>query len=59
MPDQPWYKKNTVLKHDITQSRWAANHVISLPMFPDMDDQTCQTVIDAVKTAVEFSMKPI
>jgi UDP-2-acetamido-2-deoxy-ribo-hexuluronate aminotransferase len=59
MPDQPWYKKNTVLKHDITQSRWAAQHVISLPMFPDMDDQTCQTVIDAVKTAVEFSMKPI
>lgn len=59
MPDQPWYKKNTVLKHDITQSRWAANHVISLPMFPDMDDKTCQTVIDAVKTAVEFSMKPI
>lgn len=59
MPDQPWYKKNTPLIHDITNSRWAANHVISLPMFPDMDEQTCQTVIDAVKTAVTFSMKAL
>ncbi len=57
MPDQPWYKANTPLIHDITNSRWAANHVISLPMFPDMTDDQCQTVIDAVKTAVEFSMK--
>ncbi len=57
MPDQPWYKANTQLNHDITNSRWAANHVISLPMFPDMTDDQCQTVINAVKTAVEFSMK--
>ena len=57
MPDQPWYKANTQLIHDITQARWAAAHVVSLPMFPDMTDEQCQTVIDAVKTAVEFSMK--
>ncbi len=57
MPDQPWYKANTPLNHDITNSRWAANHVISLPMFPDMTDEQSQTVIAAVKTAVEFSMK--
>ncbi len=57
MPDQPWYKANTQLIHDITHARWAAAHVVSLPMFPDMTDEQCQTVIDAVKTAVEFSMK--
>jgi UDP-2-acetamido-2-deoxy-ribo-hexuluronate aminotransferase len=59
MPDQPWYKANTPLSHDITNSRWAADHVISLPMFPDMDDQQCQTVIDAVKSSVAFSMKAL
>ncbi len=59
MPDQPWYKANTPLIHDITNSRWAANHVISLPMFPDMTDDQCQAVIAAVKTAVAFSMKAL
>lgn len=57
MPDQPWYAKNTPLKHDITHSRWAANHVISLPMYPDMNLDNQQKVIDAVKTAVEFAAK--
>jgi UDP-2-acetamido-2-deoxy-ribo-hexuluronate aminotransferase len=57
MPDQPWYKQHTVAKHDITQSRWAASHVISLPMYPDMDDKTQDIVIDAVKKSIEFSMK--
>jgi UDP-2-acetamido-2-deoxy-ribo-hexuluronate aminotransferase len=55
MPDQPWYKQNTPCQHDITNSRWAANHVLSLPMYPDMDDKTQDIVIDAVKKAVEFS----
>jgi UDP-2-acetamido-2-deoxy-ribo-hexuluronate aminotransferase len=55
MPDQPWYKENIKCQHDITYSRWAANHVISLPMYPDMDDKTQDIVIDAVKKAVEFS----
>ncbi len=57
MPDQPWYKQHTVAKHDITHSRWAASHVLSLPMYPDMEDKTQDIVIDAVKKSIEFSMK--
>lgn len=57
MPDQPWYKANTPQPKDIGVSRWAADHVISLPMYPDMDDKTQDVVIDAVKKAVEFSVK--
>lgn len=57
MPDQPWYSKNTPQRHDISHSRWAAQHVISLPMFPDMNTDTQQKIIDAVLVAVEFSIK--
>lgn len=57
MPDQPWYKQNTSLRHDITHSRWAADHVISLPMFPDMKFEDQNKVIAAVKEAVAFSVK--
>jgi len=57
MADQPWYAKNTPQRHDITHSRWAAQHVISLPMFPDMTAEQQSQVIAAVKTAVEFSAK--
>lgn len=57
MPDQPWYAKNTPQRHDITHARWAAQHVISLPMFPDMTAEQQSQVIAAVKTAVEFSVK--
>ncbi len=57
MADQPWYAKNTPQRHDITHSRWAAQHVISLPMFPDMTAEQQTKVIAAVKTAVEFSVK--
>jgi len=57
MPDQPWYSKHTPQRHDITYSRWAAQHVISLPMYPDMNLDVQQKVIDAVKVAVEFSAK--
>lgn len=57
MPDQPWYKINTKTTHDISISRWAANHVVSLPMYPDMDDKTQDIVIAAVKKSVEFSVK--
>ena len=57
MPDQPWYKTHTKVQHDINISRWAAGHVVSLPMFPDMKDETQKIVIDAVKTSLEFSMK--
>lgn len=57
MPDQPWYKANTKVTQDISLSRWAADHVVSLPMYPDMDVKTQDTVISAVKKAVEFSVK--
>ena len=57
MPDQPWYKANTPLTHDISISRWAASHVVSLPMYPDMDEKNQDIVIDAVKKSVEFSVK--
>ena len=57
MPDQPWYKENTPVQADITTSRWAANHVISLPLFPDMNLEQQEIVITAVKKSVELSMK--
>ncbi|MBC7465723.1 MAG: DegT/DnrJ/EryC1/StrS family aminotransferase [Bdellovibrio sp.] len=57
MPDQPWYKENTPAQVAIPNSQWAADHVISLPMFPDMTDAQQDVIIDAVKKAVEFSMK--
>lgn len=57
MADQPWYKEHTPTTNDITQSRWAAQHVISLPMFPDMTENMQNQVIESVKKSVEFSMK--
>ena len=57
MADQPWYKKNVACTHDISVSRWAAEHVVSIPLYPDMDQKTQNIVIDAVKKAVEFSVK--
>lgn len=57
MPDQPWYKNHTPLRHDISHSRWAAEHVISLPLFPDMNLSMQNQVIDAVKKAIEFSVQ--
>lgn len=53
MPDQPWYKsqlKGTGM--DWSVSRWAAEHVISLPMYPDMDNGTQDRIIDAVKKSL-------
>jgi UDP-2-acetamido-2-deoxy-ribo-hexuluronate aminotransferase len=57
MADQPWYKQHVACTQDITVSRWAAEHVVSIPMYPDMDEKTQNIVIDAVKKAVEFSVK--
>ncbi|MNJ96873.1 UDP-2-acetamido-2-deoxy-3-oxo-D-glucuronate aminotransferase [compost metagenome] len=52
MPDQPWYKEHTAdPKAELSISRWAADHVISLPMYPDMDNATQDKVIAAVKAA--------
>lgn len=53
MPDQPWYKEHLAApKQDLSNSRWAADHVISLPMFPDMDDATQDRIIAAVVAAL-------
>jgi UDP-2-acetamido-2-deoxy-ribo-hexuluronate aminotransferase len=53
MPDQPWYKEHTVDRAiDIPVSKWLADHVISLPMFPDMTEADQQTVIDAVLKSI-------
>lgn len=52
MPDQPWYKEHTAdPKQELPIARWAAEHVISLPMYPDMDNATQDKVIAAVKGA--------
>lgn len=53
MPDQPWYKENTPCTQDISKARYAAEHVISLPMYPDMDAQTQDKIIAAVIAAME------
>lgn len=53
MPDQPWYQKNFKGKaQDWTVARWAAEHVVSLPMFPDFEEKTQDIVIQAVKEAL-------
>ncbi|UOF01243.1 DegT/DnrJ/EryC1/StrS family aminotransferase [Bdellovibrio reynosensis] len=52
MPDQPWYKTHTAdPNQELPVARWAAEHVISLPIYPDMDDATQDKVIAAVKGA--------
>ncbi len=53
MPDQPWYKENGGrVSGDVSRSRWAAEHVVSLPMYPDMDATTQDYVIDQVQKAL-------
>lgn len=53
MPDQPWYKENTPCTHDVSKARHAAEHVISLPMYPDMDTATQDKIISAVISAMK------
>lgn len=49
MPDQPWYKEHTANPNaDLKVARWAADHVISLPIYPDMTAEAQQTVINTV-----------
>jgi UDP-2-acetamido-2-deoxy-ribo-hexuluronate aminotransferase len=57
MPDQPWYKAHTPSTPDISVSRWAASHVLSLPMYPDMNEKIQDVVIEAVKKSLEFTSK--
>lgn len=52
MADQPWYKEHTPTTNDIKVARNAADHVISLPLYPDMDEATQDKVIAAVMGAV-------
>ncbi len=52
IPDQPWYKENTpVAAEAIPNARWAAEHVISLPLYPDMTDEIQKRITDGVLTA--------
>lgn len=52
MPDQPYYKATTANPNqELPIARWAAEHVISLPMYPDMDNATQDKIIAAVKGA--------
>jgi UDP-2-acetamido-2-deoxy-ribo-hexuluronate aminotransferase len=52
MPDQPYYQKTADPSVDLSKSRWAADHVISIPMYPDMTEQTQEMIIAAVKEAL-------
>jgi len=53
MADQPWYKQHLGnARVEIPVSRWAADHVISLPMYPDMDNSTQDRVIEAVLKSI-------
>ncbi len=53
MPDQPWYQKQTQQQpSEFTQARWAADHVISLPMYPDMTSEVQDYIIQHVKAAL-------
>ncbi len=47
MPDQPWYE-GKFKTGDIKVARWAADHVISLPMSADLSDSAQDQIIDAV-----------
>jgi UDP-2-acetamido-2-deoxy-ribo-hexuluronate aminotransferase len=54
MADQPWYKEHTAgATAHIPNARWAADHVVSLPMYPDMDHATQDRVIEAVLSAMK------
>lgn len=47
MPDQPFYK-GIGRVHSVEEAQKAANQVVSLPMFPDMNEDQQATVISAV-----------
>lgn len=55
IPDQPWYKTNAPARPgiDLTHSTWAAANVISIPMYPDMDEATQAKVIKAVESSLK------
>ncbi len=51
MPDQPAYTKIGRI-HDIRESQRAAEEVISLPMYPDMNEQIFDRICSAVEKSV-------
>lgn len=54
MPDQPWYKANAnKCIGDLQNARWAADHVISLPMYPDMVEKNQDYIIEQVIKALK------
>lgn len=54
MADQPWYKENVPSSNsDLMQARLAADHVISLPLYPDMTPEIQKQVIDGVLSAMK------
>ncbi len=54
MADQPYYRQHHGgADARVPVARWAAENVISLPMYPDMDTATQDRVIEAVLTAVK------
>lgn len=48
MADQPAYKETSTV-HDISRARQAADHVVSLPMYPDMTELVQNQIINAVR----------
>lgn len=53
MPDQPWYKEHAnKCSGDQSEGRRAAQTVISLPLYPDMDNKTQNYVIESVLQVV-------
>jgi len=38
--------------HDISEAQKASQEVVSLPMFPDMDENTMNRVIEAVRASL-------
>ena len=52
MPDQPWYATYHPRPGDWGRARWAADHVISLPMYPDLKIDLQKKVIEAVRQSL-------
>ncbi|HPI41795.1 MAG TPA: DegT/DnrJ/EryC1/StrS family aminotransferase, partial [Pseudobdellovibrionaceae bacterium] len=52
MPDQPWYKEHTPTSEPLMTARTCAQHVISLPLYPDMTTEHQNHVIESVLKSV-------
>lgn len=53
MPEQPWYQSQTQQKSaEFPHAKWAADHVVSLPIFPDMTKEMQDYIIQHVLKAL-------